>query len=340
MVSVCHMPTAPVRRALSAIASETNPQVGKREVKCLRPLVVQAHEVLRERLEAEGSVVDYLRGRARLADSVVLGLSQIASVAIGMRSDKKIAPLAVVAVGGYGRDELAPGSDLDLLFVLPDSSRLGVGATATAAYVHAVIAGLWDLGFVVDHAARSSRECFELAHDKPAVLAGLLDRRFLWGHSGLFASLDADIVRLFSGPDAGRWRRAMGLAMTSTPRRGAGKKTSIDEPDVKRGPGGLRDLQRVLLANMLASGRPTALAEPTLVEAHHFLSLVRCHLHFLVGHAEDRLSSTLQPDVARRLGFDGPRGNTALPLLQLFHRHANNVLRAAALTTAWRSCAL
>ena len=114
-----------------------------------------------------------------------------------------------------------------------------------------------------------------------------------------------------------------------------GGQTSENEPDVKQGPGGLRDLQRALSVNTLASGRPAAIAEPALIEAHRFLWLVRCHLHLLVGRAEDRLSSALQPDVARRLGFDEPRRTTEAPrLLHIFRRHAHNVLQAAALATA------
>ncbi len=331
MLPVCDMPTAAVRHALRALASEAGTRAGLPGVKFMRPLVAQAHEVLRERLEAGGSVQGYLRGRARLADSAVVGLLHIAAMSTGLRGDTMVAPLAAVAVGGYGRSELAPGSDLDVLFLLPESSqsRAGGGAAATTACVSAVVAGLWDLGFVLDHAARSSRECLDLAHSEPAVLAGLLDRRFLWGGFGLFAALDADLARLFSGPHAARWRRAVDSAMASTNRDALhGARMPEDEPDVKRGPGGLRDLQRALAVNTLASGRPTALADPTLIEAHRFLWLVRCHLHLLVGRAEDRLSSALQPGVARRLGF----GTTAAPrLLHLFRRHAHNVLHAAAL---------
>src|SRR5262249_21216409 len=159
--------------------------------------------------------------------------------------------------------------------------------------------------FVLDHAARSPRECLDLAHSEPAVLASLLDRRFLWGGFALFATLDADLAALFSGPHAARWRGAISSAMAST-RRDAhhGPPTPEDRPDVKRAPGGLRDLQRALAVNTLASGRPTALAEPALVEAHRFLWLTRCHLHLLVGRAQDRLSSALQLAVARRLGLD------------------------------------
>jgi [protein-PII] uridylyltransferase len=331
------VPTAEIRHALRALASETGPLTGLRGVKLLRPLVAQAHEVLRERLEAGGSVEAYLRGRTRLADSAVIGLLHIASVSTRMRGGNMVAPLAAVAVGGYGRSELAPGSDLDLLFLLPESSqsRDGAVAAATETCIKAVVAGLWDLGFVLDHAARSSRECLDLARHEPAVLASLLNRRFLWGGFGLFAALDADLAGLFSGPLAARWRDAVGWAMASTRGDAFNRgQTSENEPDVKQGPGGLRDLQRALSVNTLASGRPAALAQPALIEAHRFLWLVRCHLHLLVGRAEDRLSSALQPDVSRRLGFDEPRGTTAAPcLLHIFRRHAHNVLHAAALAT-------
>jgi glutamine synthetase adenylyltransferase len=129
------VPTAAIRHALRALASETGPLAGLRGVKLLRPLVAQSHEVLRERLEAGGSVEAYLRGRTRLADSAVVGLLHIASVSTRMRGGNMVAPLAAVAVGGYGRSELAPGADLDLLFLLPESnqSRAGAVAAATAA---------------------------------------------------------------------------------------------------------------------------------------------------------------------------------------------------------------
>jgi [protein-PII] uridylyltransferase len=286
---------------------------------------------LRERLEAGGSVEDYLRGRARLADSAVIGLLRVAAVSTRMLGDSMVAPIAAVAVGGYGRRELAPGSDLDLLFLLPESPESRDVPVAMAACIKAVVAGLWDLGFVLDHAARSPQECIELAHREPTVAASLVDRRFLWGGFGLFTGLDAQFAGLFCGPLARRWRGAVNSALTSNPHRAG---TPEDEPDVKRGPGGLRDLQRALSANTLASGRPAALTEPTLIEAHRFLWLVRCHLHLLVGRAEDRLGSALQPAVARRLGFDEPRGATAASgLMNLFRRHAHNVLQAAARAT-------
>jgi UTP:GlnB (protein PII) uridylyltransferase len=109
----------------------------------------------------------------KLADSTVVGLVHIASISNGIRDRSTVAPLAAIAVGGYGRGELAPGSDLDLLFLLPEGNRAcarGVAPTIRAC-ISAVVASLWDLGFELDHAARSPSECLELASDDAAFLA-------------------------------------------------------------------------------------------------------------------------------------------------------------------------
>ena len=331
-------PIATIRHTLRAIASESGPREGLNRVKLLRPLVAQAHDILRERLESGGSVKDYLRGRTHLADSVVVGLLRIASISSGIRDGSMVAPLAAIAAGGYGRSELAPGSDLDMLFLLAGScsSQAGGVAPATRACIGAVIACLWDLGFVADHAARSAQECLELAKDDATVLAGLVDRRYLWGCFGLFAALDTDFTALFTGPDAGCWREAVGSALSAIHRYAPREVQALtDEPDLKRGPGGLRDLQRALWANTRLSGSPTSHTQSSLIEAHHFLWLVRCHLHFLAGRAEDRLSMSLQPSIARRLGLGEAHESAASPLLDLLRHHARNIV--AAIESAPRS---
>jgi len=325
------VPTIAIRHALRAIASESGRERLNR-VRLLRPLVAQAHDILRERFESGGSAESYLRDRARLADSVLIGLLHIASISSGIRNGSMVAPLAAIATGGYGRKELAPGSDLDLLFLLPESSSSQTVAPATRACIGAVVACAWDLGFVMDHAARSVQECLELAKDNPTVIAGLVDRRHLWGCQGLFTSLDAEIAALFTGPDAGCWRDAVVSALSPARRRAPRDVYGFeDEPDVKRGPGGTRDLQRAFWSNISASGRSMPLKPSRLVEAHHFLWRVRCHLHLLAGRAEDRLSRPLQSSIARRLGLADSRG-----LLDLFRYHAHNVV--AAIESAPQGC--
>jgi [protein-PII] uridylyltransferase len=326
---------APIRHKLRAIASESGPGKGLNAVKLVRPLVAQAHDILRQRFEAGGSAEAYLRDRTKLADSAVVGLLHIASISSGIRSRSMVAPLAAIAVGGYGRRELAPGSDLDLLFILPESIRAGTEgvAPATKDCISAVVAILWDLGFELDHAVRSASECLELATDDAIVLAGLVDRRFLWGGFGLFSSLDSNITGLLSGPDAGRWKDAIGDALSGTDRHAPTQMRGLeDEPDLKQGPGGLRDLQRAFWVNGRAPGRPMSLTKTSLIEAHHFLWLVRCHLHLLAGRTENRLSLSLQPGIASRLGLDAPRKSAAPPLLDLFRYHATNILAAIGMT--------
>jgi [protein-PII] uridylyltransferase len=331
----CTAPTTTIRHALRALATESVPGEGLNRVRLLRPLVAQAHDILRERFESGGSAEEYLRGRARLADSVVIGLLHIASISSGMRNGSMVAPLAAIAAGGYGRRELAPGSDLDLLFLLPESSN-GAVAPATRACIGAVVACHWDFGFVLDHATRSVQECLELAKDNPTVLAGLVDRRHLWGCQGLFTALDAELAARFAGPDAGCWWDAVGSALSPIRRQASRDVYALeDEPDVKRGPGGLRDLQRALWANACASWRCMPLKPPRLVQAHRFLWQVRCHLHLLAGRADDRLSRSLQPGIARRLGLADSRGPAARPLLDLFRYHSRNIV--AAIESAPRS---
>jgi [protein-PII] uridylyltransferase len=332
MTSVARSSGDAIRRKLRAIASESGPGKWLNKAKLLRPLLAQAHDILRERFEAGGSAEDYLCDRTKLADSAVVGLLHIASISNGIRNRSMVAPLAAVAV--------APGSDLDLLFLLPERNRACAGGVAPTmkACISAVVANLWDLGFKLDHAARSPSECLELASDDAAVLAGLVDRRFLWGGFGLFTSLDTDIAALLSGPEAGRWRDAIGDALSGTHRHAPREMQLLeDEPDLKRGPGGLRDLQRAIWANTPASARPRSLTQAPLVEAYRFLWLARCHLHFFAGRADDRLSLPLQPDIAPRLGLNALQNSTAPQLLDLFRYHARNVLAAIRVTPLAKS---
>ena len=167
-----------VRHALRAIASDAAETLDRRRwVARVRPLVDRSQAMLRTRFEADGSVTTFLRGRARIADSTVIGLLHLARAVVP--SDKVvtvIAPLAVLAVGGYGRRELATASDLDLLFLLGDPAAACDHAERLIGFV---LTGLWDLGFEVGHTSRTVAECEELASAKPKVLASLLDARFL-----------------------------------------------------------------------------------------------------------------------------------------------------------------
>jgi [protein-PII] uridylyltransferase len=320
-----------VRHALRAIASDPAEALDRRRwLARVRALVDRSQDMLRAGFEADGYAAAFLRGRARIADGAVIGLLHLARAVV--RSDKvvtAIPPVTVLAVGGYGRRELAPASDLDLLFLLGDPAATGDHAERLIGFV---LTGLWDLGFEVGHTSRTVAECQELARAEPKVLASLLDARFLAGSFSLYGRLDASVLQ--TEKDIGRKALAAALVVLE------GDRTVDDEkePDVKRSPGALRDIQRLLWLARLkhvgtAPGAPSELARlrptlpPIVGEARRFLWQVRCHLHLLAGRAQDRLLRELQPVVARRLGL----GRGSDELMGSYHAYTRAV--RALLTT-------
>jgi [protein-PII] uridylyltransferase len=320
-----------LRHVLRAIASDPGEALDRRRwLARVRPLLNRSHAALRARFEADGSVEAFLRGRTRLADGALIGLLQLARVVV--RSDQvvsAIAPVTVLAVGGYGRRELAPASDLDLLFLLGDPA----GRAHAERLIGFVLTGLWDLGFEVGHATRSVVQCIDLARVDRVVLASLLDARFLAGSCALHAMLEGDVRQTVQ--DVGAKALSAALAPTLSASRGP---TADDEeqPDVKRGPGALRDIQRLLWLATLDhvgadSGARSSLAAqdarvlPVLANARRFLWQVRCHLHLLAGRAQDRLLRELQPLVARRLGLGRGLDTGAAELIARHHAHTRAV---------------
>jgi [protein-PII] uridylyltransferase len=176
-------------------------------------------------------------------------------------------------------------------------------------------------------------ECLELARVDRIVLASLLDARFLAGSCALHAMLDGD-VRL-TAERVGAKALAAALAPSLSTSRGP---TADDEeqPDVKRGPGALRDIQRLQWLARLdhvgtGSGARSEAAAPhapvprVLADARRFLWQVRCHLHLLAGRAQDRLVRELQPLVARRLGLGRGRDTGAAELMARHHAYTRAV---------------
>jgi [protein-PII] uridylyltransferase len=324
-------PAASLRHVLQAIASDAGEALDRRRwLARARVVVDRSHATLRARFEADGSVEALLRGRTRLADGAVTGLLHLARATV--RSDEvvtAIAPVTVLAVGGYGRRKLAPASDLDLLFLLSDS----VGRTYVERLIGFVLTGLWDLGFEVGHASRTAAESLEFARADHVVLASLLDARFLAGSFGVHAMLQGNIQQ--TAKEVGGTAVASALVRTlSALRRPLAD--DEEEPDVKRGPGALRDIQRVLWLARLGhggadSGARSALAGPdatvpaVVADARRFLWQIRCHLHLLAGRTQDQLVRELQPLVARRLGLGRDPNTGVAELMARYHAHTRSV---------------
>ncbi|WP_374545322.1 [protein-PII] uridylyltransferase [Rhodoblastus sp.] len=220
--------------------------------------------------------------------------------------------LCVVAVGGYGRGALAPGSDIDLLFLLP--SR---GHAAEEAAVESMLYLLWDLKQKVGHATRTVEECLRQAKADMTIRTTLLECRYLLGDRALLDTLlqrfDQEIVRT-TAPEF----VAAKLAERDQRVQRAGSSRYLVEPNVKEGKGGLRDLNtlfwiakyayRVQDADALVGVGLFSEQELRMFRrCETFLWKVRCFMHFLTGRSEERLSFELQRQIAAQLGYNTAR---------------------------------
>ncbi len=289
----------------------------------LKPLVAGAHEAARLQLEQDG-------GRACAA-----GLSEFQDALLRLAYDittnhvyraqvpSTAERMAIVAQGGYGRGLLAPGSDIDLLFLLPYKQT--AWGESVAEYILYL---LWDLGFKVGHATRTIGQCVRLSMADMTIRTAPLDARLILGDERLFAEFLHRFRREVLDVDARAFIEAK-LAEQDARHSRAGASRYLVEPNIKDGTGGLRDLHTL---HWLAKHIYPDQAEEEFVEAgvftpgeyrsfrrcEYFLWTVRCHLHFLTGRPEERLSFDLQRAMASRLGY---RGHAGLRGVERFMKH-------------------
>ncbi len=278
----------------------------------LKRLLKEAREAARQGLEVDG------RGRRCAA-----GLSQFQDELISLifvytkthvyRSDNPddAEHMAIIATGGYGRGLLAPGSDIDLLFLLP-YKQTAWGESV----VEYMLMLLWDLGQKVGHATRTVEQTLKFAHADMTIRTGLLDARLVLGDTLLFTELERRLAgEVFKG-SASAFIEAK-LAERDQRHRRSGESRYLVEPNIKDGKGGLRDLHTLhWLSKYLASNSSdpaqtvifTLVEQQTFRRCEDFLWTVRCHLHFLAGRPEERLSFDRQPVLAERLGYGNRRG--------------------------------
>ena len=221
--------------------------------------------------------------------------------------------MAVVATGGYGRGLMAPGSDIDLLFLLPYKQTAWGESIAEA-----ILYCLWDMGLKVGHASRSVDECIRQAKADMTVRTAILEARFLLGDRALFDDLTARFDKQVAQGTASEFVTAK-LAEREERHRRGGQSRYLVEPNVKDGKGGLRDLHTLFWIakyvylvhepqELIARGVFDAQEYKLFRRCEDFLWAVRCHMHFVTGRAEERLSFDIQRDLAQRLGYTSHPG--------------------------------
>jgi len=225
--------------------------------------------------------------------------------------------LSIVAVGGYGRGEMAPYSDLDIGFITPYKPT-----SWTEQVIESMLYTLWDLGLKVGHSSRSIDETIRMAKADLTIRTALLEARFIWGDREIYEQcvrrFDTEIMQ-----GTARAFVAEKLAEREARHKQMGDSRYLVEPNVKEGKGGLRDLHTLFwigkyvnrvrtVAELVDVGLLTRAELSQFQRAENFLWAVRCHMHEVAKRAEDRLTFDLQIEVAKRMGFTEKRGRSAV----------------------------
>ncbi|MFN3293531.1 MAG: [protein-PII] uridylyltransferase [Gemmobacter sp.] len=273
-----------------------------------------------------------VRAQSLLTDLLVTAAVEVATTHLHpLATPTEGERLAVLAVGGYGRAEMAPHSDVDLLFLTPWKTTPWAESV-----VESVLYMLWDLRLKVGHATRSLKDCLRLAREDMTIRTALLEKRFITGDIALSDTLRRDLrAELFAGT-AAEFIEAKLAERTDRHRKQGGQRYVL-EPNVKEGKGGLRDLQTLYWIGKYLHGTESAaglvhhgLFSPEeyyrFRQAETFLWAVRCHLHYIAGRAMDQLTFDLQVEVADRMGYADTEGRRAVEyFMQDYFRHATRV---------------
>jgi [protein-PII] uridylyltransferase len=252
-----------------------------------------------------------VRTLARHVDRTLVDLWQHTSMPLGA---------SLIAVGGYGRGELFPYSDIDVLVLLPPGDVYGNAALKAA--IEGFITACWDIGLEIGSSVRTVAECVAEARRDVTVQTALLESRFLAGSRSLFRAFREDTAQAM---DAKAFLRAKTLEMAQRHQKYENTPYAL-EPNCKESPGGLRDLQMLIWvaraaglgrtwSELAVRGLVTPFEVKQLQHNEGILRLVRARLHLVAGRREDRLVFDLQTSVADSVGYRPTRAQRASEVL-------------------------
>ncbi len=280
-----------------------------------------------------GSGRTVVRLQCAAMDGLILSLWERACAAVAPALAPT--PVALVALGGYGRSELNPFSDIDLLVLHADGGPDPFVKAASEKFLYS----LWDLNLEVGYGVRDLKACDRLASDDHTARTALLDLRYLTGDKALFRALEREELHGLSQAKVDQFLGDK-LAEMRERRERFGDSLYLLEPNVKSSEGGLRDLQSALWAARVrfkVAGITDLLNRALLPErevremrsARDFIWRVRNELHFLSGRKNDQLTFDVQPQVAEAMGYaDGPESSAVEQFMRHYYLAAKTVLVA------------
>ena len=269
---------------------------------------------------------------AWLTDAIVIEVFVLATTHLHpLPNPTEAERLALIAVGGSGRGEMAPHSDVDLLFLAPYKLT-----PWSENLIESMLYILWDLKLKVGHASRTVKDCLRLAGEDYTIRTSLVEERFLVGDAALATELTERLRTELFASTIPEFIEAK-LAEREERHRKQGGQRYMVEPNVKEGKGGLRDLQSLYWIGKYIHGVKDAselvkfkvFTQDEYEEfkaAHEFLWAVRCHLHLLTGRATDQLTFDMQVEVAERMHYTDRGGRRAVEhFMQDYFRFATDV---------------
>jgi [protein-PII] uridylyltransferase len=289
-------------------------------------------EIARRLAERPSRGLEAANTQAFLIDQLLKLLFDLVTQRLYPLSNPTLAErLTLVAVGGYGRGEMAPFSDVDIGFLTPWKQTPWAEQV-----IESMLYALWDMGLKVGHSSRSLDEMVRQAKGDVTIRTALLEGRFVWGDTGLYeeamARFKAEVTR---GTE--RQFIADKLAERNARHVKMGDTRYVVEPNVKEGKGGLRDLHALFwigkyvydvdrAAQLVDMGLFTTAEYRLFHRADNFLWAVRCHLHLAAGRAEDRLTFDMQREIAERMRYADRPGKAAVErFMQYYFLQAKTV---------------
>ncbi|MEW4449277.1 [protein-PII] uridylyltransferase [Qipengyuania sp. JC766] len=325
------------RRRLDAAIGELVAREGRDArqpiVELLRGALDDGREELGRRLEENPSAGhEICAGHSFLIDQLVRLIHDHVSTNVYPSANRSTNErIAIMAVGGYGRSEMAPHSDVDIGFLTP--SRRTPWCEQV---IEAILYFLWDLGLKVGHSSRTPDEVVRMAREDLTIRTALVEGRYLWGDNDLYEEAQRRFTaEVVTGSE--RDFLSAKLAERNERHRRMGDSRYVVEPNVKDGKGGLRDLhalywigkyihQATTASELVDAGLFTKGEYRNFRRAEGFMLAVRCHLHTITGRAEDRLTFDLQRQVAERMGFADRPGKSAVErFMQYYFLQAKRV---------------
>jgi [protein-PII] uridylyltransferase len=306
-----------MRRSLDELASAqlvfTPGTTGPERVAACKGFMREAMADLRERHDHGGSGLEIEHGRAAIIDALVYRLFDHAVGLYAQTRGPTPAAVSMLALGGYGRRELAPWSDIDVMFLYPTKSKEAVVQPFQAHLTQEVLYPLWDCGLKVGHSTRTVEEVFVQAKKEIMTMTALLESRYVAGSAALCDSFLL-AYRNFYTTDDPKGYILTRLEDQANRRAKYGDTVFNQEPDIKNGVGGLRDFQNTLwmvrvklgitrIDELAAEGHLSAAEAGEFGRAYDFLLRVRNELHFESVRPTDILNLDSQPRVALNLGY-------------------------------------